>query len=360
MQKLLMFAATLLGLWATTAYCESRWVIAGEYGQKPERILVLIDLGETKLDEIRGEYGPGGLPYSNGPKKKSVNESVDAAEVALAAVVGKTTGPFISVPMWVVYESADKPDYSNGTIRNFCDRKINDIYWPFTYWRNDTSSKDESAIALSTKREVMDKVLNLTCGDTQAAFVAGGFKPIVGDDAKTTYPTNYPWKSVWLDGKRPASAEIDQATLDAREAKIRATIADTQAMLGKSEAIALGQIKKSNDESAFWIDQAERRKHRPKSKLNPFLEGWLRQNEQYIVHNLGVPDGLYVVGNSRFLTYFNGWSQVFTTSNALTGEVVGSSQKDYVCELTMELQDDKMIDFKFKGNSCGFGEFSGR
>lgn len=347
-------------MWGTNASAESRWIVAGEYGQKPDRTLVLIDLGETKVDEFRGEYGPGGQPYSQGPKKKSVNESVDAAEAALAAVVGNTTGPFISVPMWIVYESADKPDYSNGTIRNFCDRKINDIYWPFTYWRNDKSSKAESAIALSAKQEVMDKVFNLTCGDAQTAFVAGGFKPIAGDAAKSSYPTNYPWESLWLDGKRPAYANVDQATLDAKEAKLRATIADTQATLGSAEAIALSQIKKSNEESEFWKDQAERRKHRPKSKLNPFLEGWLRQNEQYIVQNLGVPDGVYAAGNSRFLTYFNGWAQVLTTTNAATGEVLGSSQKDFVCELTMELQDDKMIDFKFKGNSCGFGEFSGR
>jgi hypothetical protein len=355
----ILLTAAVFGAWAAPALAESSWVIAGDYGQKPARVVVMIDIGNVKIDEIRGEYGPGGQPYSPGPKKAAVNESVDAAEATLASVLGKTTGPFISVPMLVVYESANQPDFSKVTVRNFCDRKINDIYRPFTYFRNDSSSKDESAVALPERTALMDKLFNLTCGDTQATFAAGGFKPVVGEDAADSFPSDHPWKALWLDGKRPAYAKVSQATRDAREAEFQATVAKTKAILGSSEAVALGQIDQSNAESAFWKDQAQRRKHRPKSKLNPFLEGWLRKDEQYIVQNLGVPDGVYAAGNSRFLTYFNGWTQRFTTTNVMSGQVMGVEEQSYVCELTMELQDDQMIDFKFKGNSCGFGEFAG-
>lgn len=358
-KKSLLFSAALLGAWASPSRADYSWIIAGDYGQKPARVVVMIDLGNVKVDDIRGELGPGGQPYSPGPKKESINESIDAAESALAAVLGNRTGPFMSIPMMVVYESADQADFSSFTVRNFCDRKINDIYHPFTYYRNDSSSKEESAVVLPDRKALLDKVFNLTCGDTEATFATAGFKPVAGEDAVDAFPSDHPWKVLWLDGKRPAYAKVSQATRDAREAEFQATLAKTKAILGSSEAMALGQIDKSNAESAFWKDQAERRKHRPKSKLNPFLEGWLRKDEQYIVQNLGVPDGLYVAGNSRFLTYFNGWTQRFTTTNVMSGQVVGIEEQSYVCELTMELLNDQMIDFKFKGNSCGFGEFAG-
>ena len=124
-KKSLLFSAVLLGAWASPSRADYSWIIAGDYGQKPARVVVMIDLGNVKVDDIRGELGPGGQPYSPGPKKESINESIDAAESALAAVLGNRTGPFMSIPMMVVYESADQADFSSFTVRNFCDRKIN-------------------------------------------------------------------------------------------------------------------------------------------------------------------------------------------------------------------------------------------
>jgi hypothetical protein len=360
--KSLLLTVATFGLCASAVQAERQWILAGETGVKPNRSAVFVDIASVKIDETKGEYGPGGQPYLHGPPKKSVNASVDAAEAQLAGILGKTTGPFMSIELAVVHESADQPEFSNMTVRNFCDRNINDIAGPFTYWRNDKSSKEQVDVVFPIKTEVMSKVLELTCGDTEAAF-AKGFKVISGSDTQTSLPLNYPWEQMWTDGVRPAY-QITQSQKDAAIAENAAMAAKTQAMLntalGKAENTARGLKQNLEEDDAFWKDQAERRKYRPKSKLNPFLEGWLRKDEQYIVQNLGVPDGVYVAGNSRFLTYFNGWSQVFTTTDVQSGQVLDTSEQSYVCELTMELQDNQMIDFKFKGNSCGFGEFAGR
>ncbi len=360
--KSLVLTAFIFGSAAKTAHAESQWILAGESGVKPNRSAIFVDIASVEVNEIRGEYGPDGQPYLPEPQKKSVNAEVDAAEAQLAAVLGKTTGPFMELKLVVINEAVDVAEFSTMTIRNFCSRKINDISWPLTYWRNGNKSTEPADIVFPLKPEVMTKILELTCGDTNAAFERG-FKLIEGSDAKTSLPLDYPWEQMWADGARPPYT-VTQAQKDAAKAENAALAAQTQAMidtaLGNAENTARTLKKNLDEDDAFWKDQVERRKYRPKSKLNSFLEAWLRKDEQYIVQNLGVPDGVYVAGNSRFLTYFNGWTQRFTTTDVQTGQVVGIDEQSYVCELTMELLDDKMIDFKFKGNSCGYGEFAGR
>ncbi len=317
-----MFAAVL----ATPASAESNWLIAGEYGQKPDRTVVMIDIGETKVDHLRWE----------------------------------DEGPFIGMPIFIVYESADKPDWSRLTLRNYCDDKKNEIADANTYWRHDVNEAGVQHIKFTPTPEFSTLLFSLACGDTAAALNSGQFKPIDPVSAKDPYPGSYPWKKMWLDGKRPPYSTNDKRTRAEKDAEFDAQMAKARATLAGGVAMAEAVIEKDKTETAFWEDQAERRKYRPKSKLNSFLEAWLRKDEQFIVQNLGVPDGVYVAGNSRFLTYFNGWTQRFTTTDAQTGQVVGIDEQSYVCELTMELLDNKMIDFKFKGNSCGYGEFAGR
>jgi hypothetical protein len=343
---------------STQAYAESNWMIAHETGAKPNRIVVMIDIGEAKVDEIRGEYGPGG-PYLPGPKKKSVNETVDAAEANLAAVLGKTTGPFISLPLYIVYESSAQPDYSSMTVRNFCDRKINDLYAPFTFWRNDTKSNDMSGVAYQLPQDLMDKFLNLTCGDTQKAFAAGGYKLLPTEDANKWYPGSYPWTGLWLDGTRPpyTGRTVAEAKADFDKAAAKAQ-AEMDIMVANAEATVRDQKQKLDASDAFWKDQAIRRKNRPKSKLNAPLEAWLQKDEEYLIQALGMPDNAYNAGNTRILFYDSrgNWSQVFTTTDE-NGNVMNQSRNDYYCNLTLELQNNQLIDFKVVGNSCDYGEF---
>jgi hypothetical protein len=344
------------------AYADSNWAVAGEYGQTPNRSMVMVDIGSAKVDETRGEYGPGGQPYLPGPKKKSINPTVDAAEAQLAAVLGKTTGPFISITLVIVHESANAPDFSTMTIRNFCDRKINDISWPLTYWRDHNKSTEQSAIVFPSKDEVMTKVLNLTCGDTSKAYLEGGFKAVTGEFKTNPYPIAYPWKTAWAGATRPTYRVLSpeekaarRAENDAIAAKARATL---DGALASTEATARGLKSKLDVDDAFWKDQAQRRKYRQKSKLNAPLEAWLKKDEEYLVQQLGMPDKAYNAGNTRILFYDSrgNWSQVFTTTD-VNGNVVNQSQNDYYCNLTLELRNNQMIDFKVVGNSCDYGEF---
>lgn len=310
---------------ASPVRAESNWLNAGEYGTKPDRVMVMIDLGEVKADVLYQE----------------------------------DKGPFIALPIYIIYEAANKPDYSRMTLRSYCAKGVSEVANASSYWRHDVKEFGLSGFRFTPSHDWTKIAFDLVCGDSEAALQSDQFKPIDEASAKHWYPASYPWKKVWLDGRRPAYTTNDKRTQADKDAEWEAKSAGLSKMLGSTESMLLAQIKKSDEETAFWDDQVERRKNRPKSKLNPYLEGWLRKDEQYIVQNLGVPDGLYVAGSSRFLTYFNGWSQRFTTTNQMSGQVMAVSEESYICELTMELQNNKLIDFKFKGNSCGFGEFSG-
>jgi hypothetical protein len=325
-----VFAASLSILWTTPVFAqpaiaESNWWIAGQMGQKPNRIVVMIDIGNTKPDEVRSD----------------------------------DKGPFIAMPVFIVYEAATSPDYSRLTLRNYCDKQKTDVVDVNSYWRNDVNEPGIAALRFKPSDEGTKLLFQLACGDAAATLASGHFEPMDVEYRNQWYPGSYPWKKLWLDGKRPAYTTSDTRSQPEKDAEWAGKMAEAQRILAGGTAMATGVIDKANADTAFWEDQAIRRKSRPKSKLNPYLEGWLRKDEQYIVQNLGVPDGVYATGNSRFLTYFNGWTQRFTSTNAVTGQVVGIEEQSYVCELTMELQDNKMIDFKFKGNSCGYGEFAG-
>jgi hypothetical protein len=329
MQKLfLMFAtAACAVLGSAPALADYNWVSAGQFGTKPDRVQVLIDVGNIKADED----GPFGARES-----------------------------FIALPVYVIYESVDKPDYSRFTLRNFCGEKnytkVADV---FTYWRNDTSSQEFSSIAFTPSVELTTSLVSSICGNPETAFSGSQFTTIPAENAADPYPNDYPWKKLWLDNKRPPyTSTRTQAEKDAEYEKL---LAETKAVLGAAEADAMSQIQKSQAEEAFWKDQAIRRKNRPKSKLNAPLEAWLRRDEEYIVQALGMPDQAYNAGNTRILFYDSrgNWAQVFTTTDE-NGNVLSSSSQSYVCSLTLELHNNQLIDFKLAGNSCDFGEFAGR
>jgi hypothetical protein len=322
-------SAACLAFGSAPAQAEHNWLSAGEFGAKPDRIHVLIDIGEIKAEED----GPFGAREA-----------------------------FISMPVMIIYESADKPDWSQFELRNYCDAnnssKVANI---LTYYRNDTSSKDMASIVFNPSKEFVGSLSSLVCGDSDKAFASGQFKPTPAEVAKDWNPTDYPWNKLWLDGKRPPYTTTDTRTRAEKDAEFDAKMAEAKAALGAAEATAISQIEKSKADEAFWKDQAIRRKNRPKSKLNAPLEAWLRRDEEYLVQALGMPDKAYNAGNTRILFYDSrgNWAQVFTTTDE-NGNVVSSSSQSYVCSLTLELQNNQLIDFKLAGNSCDYGEFAGR
>lgn len=333
MRKLVLAALAMLAFGGTAKADDSdapisyNWVSVGEFGEKPNRIQVLIDLAHIRAEED-GLYG--------------------AREY------------FINMRTYVIYESKDKPDYSSFDYRHFCGQTpATKIAYPFTYWRDNRQSNEQLDIAFEFPAELKETLGNLVCGDTAAVLASGKIKEIPAVFAKDGYPLTYPWKVTWLDGTRPPYTNTPSRA--EQDAEFNAKMAEAKAVLGAAEAGAMSQIEKSKAEEAFWKDQAIRRKNRPKSKLNAPLEAWLRRDEEYIVQALGMPDNAYNAGNTRILFYDSrgNWAQVFTTTDEY-GNVVSSSSQSYVCSLTLELQNNQLIDFKLAGNSCDYGEFAGR
>lgn len=322
----LLFAVIALGF-SSAAHAEYHWLSAGQFGAKPDRVEVLIDIGSVKADED----GPFGARES-----------------------------FITLPILVIYESSAKPDYSRVDLRVFCGTQPHaKTANAFTYWRNDTTSEDIASIAFTPAAGFTQSLIDLICGDQAVALASGQFKQIPAESANEAFPIDYPWKKVWLDNKRPAYTST--RTRAEKDAEFDRKMAEAKAMLANGEAMALGQIEKSNAEDDFWKDQVRRRRDRPKSRLNASLESWLRKDEEYIIQTLGMPDSAYNAGNTRILFYDSrgNWTQKVTTTDQ-NGNVLSSSQYDYVCSLTLELRNNQLIDFKLQGNSCGYGEFGGR
>ncbi len=296
---------------AKPAFAENNWWIAEETGSKPNRVMVLVDLGEMRSDELRAEG----------------------------------TGPFIEVKLNVIYESASQPDFSSMRVRNFCDRKTSDVYMPFTYWRDNRSDNTLAGIAHMPSKAMLANLLELTCVDAKKGMLAGQLKPISGPASTNPYPTDYPWKSVWLDGNRPAYSKTGTVAVQPTD---NLTIEQRQAAYEKLKDAtvnkAQGKIAQINSDKAFQKASAQHLANRRATKYDRYLFGWIGQTEDQLIQKWGSPHQ----SGQDFLKY------------KLTLDWEFKNQFDQVldedstrCDITFELLEGKVFDFGFKGEECG-------
>jgi hypothetical protein len=307
---LALFPALLSTLAATPALAESNWWIAEETGSKPNRVMVLVDLGDVRSDELRAEG----------------------------------TGPFIEVKLNVIYESASQPDFSSMRVRNFCDRQTSDVYIPFTYWRDNRSDNTLAGIAHMPSKATLANLLTLTCVDAKKGMMAGQFKPISGPASTNPYPTDYPWKSAWLDGSRPAYTKTgtiavqptDNLTAEQRQAayeKLR------DATVNKAQ----GTIAQINRDKAFQQASAQHLANRKATKYDRYLLGWIGQSEDQLIQKWGSPNQTGQTSLTYQLTldweFKNEYGQV-------------EDEDSTRCDITFEIFEGKVFDFGFRGQQC--------
>jgi hypothetical protein len=305
---------------AAAVEADHQWVAVGQWNTKPNRIVVLVNLKQIKVD-TEGPMGTG--------------------------------KPYIGIPTYIIYESKDKPDFSSYTIRNYCDQTpAMQIADPFTFWRDYRKSNEASAIAFKLPDDASATLHKLVCGDAQAVLNSGALHGISREFEIKPYPNEFPWKVVWLDGERTPYTNVPSRA--ERDAEFNALMAKAVAMNAEGQAKMEGELRKMDQ-------QAARDKNRPKSKLNILFSPWVGKDEEYIVQNMGMPDKAYGAGSTRMLSYDSrgNWAQVFTTTDE-NGNVLSTARKDYYCNVTFEFQNDEMIDFKVVGNSCEYGEFNRR
>jgi hypothetical protein len=307
------------------------WAAAGQWGVKPNRIVALVDLAAIKIgSEETTIMTAEGFPL---PVRKS----------------------YIGVPIYIIYESKDKPDFSSYTIKNYCREtpatKIGD---PFTFWRDNRKSNEASAIAYTLPKQTSDMLHNLVCGDAETVLKSGSIIGIDPQHSTVAYPNDLPWKLAWQDGVRPPYTNMpSREQQDTEYNALLAKAKDINAANAAQEEKLKGDLRRMDQEAALA-------KARPKSQLNLIFQAWLGKDEAYVQRSMGVvPDNAYnAAGGVRILSYDSrgNWGRVYTTTDE-NGNVINTTEENYTCNVTFKFQNNKMFDFAVVGNSCRDGEF---
>jgi hypothetical protein len=164
---------------------------------------------------------------------------------------------------------------------------------------------------------------------------------------QTSDPLNTTWAAIWKDVPKPEytskkTREQLDAEYNAIMAKTKGQIADaTKAFTEKREQIVRDE-KKFAMEQRILFDKM-------RSQASPLMQSWLGANERTLVANWGMPSSSYNAPDARFISYSYGYATEMVNG---FGAVQANSRREYFCNMTFELHDDIIADYRSDGNDC--------
>jgi hypothetical protein len=167
---------------------------------------------------------------------------------------------------------------------------------------------------------------------------------------QTEDPLNTTWTKLWNDVPQPKFTS-------------KKTLAQAQADFNKTaeraEAIIASGTKQANETQARIlrdekVTAMEQRAlfSKMRSKASPLLHSWLGSEERALVASWGVPNSSHNASNARFLSYVYGFERQYKTQDE-NGNVVAESHEEFSCNMTFEVRDGVINDYRSDGNYCG-------
>lgn len=278
----------------------------------------------------------------------SVETIVDQAAVLSGKFDARKPASFVQADGVSVFEDSKKqPARINGRVRVKCDtlQMMFDTsyrqYWqterfetkPPTRWFDVTSDVKFSRIAQFLCEPKMRTEKNMMLRVDQT------------DD-----PLNTTWTKLWNDVPQPKFTS---------KKTVAQALADFDKTAARSEAIIKEGTRQANDTQARIlrdekVTAMEQRAlfSKMRSKASPLLHSWLGSDERALVASWGVPNSSHNAANARFLSYVYGFERQAQTQDE-NGNVLASSREEFSCNMTFEVRNGIIKDYRSDGNYCG-------
>jgi hypothetical protein len=161
-------------------------------------------------------------------------------------------------------------------------------------------------------------------------------------------PMEKTWAVMWKDVQRPqfkTNKTLEQAQADFNRAAARyaATIAG-----GIKEATETRQRILRDEKITEQEQKALFSKMR--GKASPILHSWLGATDRDLVASWGNPSSSYDASGARFITYTEGYA---TQMQDQYGNVQAGSRQEFYCDMTFEVREGIIKDYRSNGNYCG-------
>lgn len=336
MKKLGMCITVSMAMIAPQAMAGNWYMVFATF-EKPERQVFYVDAWSIEKGGVNASSEKLQLTTSNKPVNTILKEL-------------KLLENIVSINAIEVSEKASAPDVVEYTFEFKCKEKQMRIAESQAWYRNGTSERGSLGWA-PLAGNWTQRVYEVVCVPGVREDPKKHNILFVGEHGLSTSLADLTWKAFWADGKRPpytttkSSAQV-KADFDATTVKLNEAIAANKAMQAQVVQ-GIEERAKVTPEQAWQDESVRRRLQRPNTLRYKKLEGWISRSEVELVRQSGPPTNFYAQGNVRFLTYYTGTQS--TTTNGY-GAVLDQSVQE--CNTTFEIIDDKIIDFKVRGNYC--------
>lgn len=167
---------------------------------------------------------------------------------------------------------------------------------------------------------------------------------------QTSDPLDTTWTKLWNDVPQPKfvskkTKEQAQADFDKTAARGLAIIAEGTKQANDTQARILRDEKVTAMEQRALFGKM-------RSKASPLLHSWLGADESALVASWGVPNSSHNAANARFLSYVYGFERQYQTQDG-NGNVLASSRDEFSCNMTFEVRNGIIKDYRSDGNYCG-------
>ncbi len=278
----------------------------------------------------------------------SVETRVDIEAISSGKFDPRNPASFVEADGVAVFEdSKNKPARINGRVRVKCDtQQIMFLQSYRQYWKADRFEQSPPTQWFDANSDLkFKKIAHFLCRPKERNDKNQMVRVYQKED-----PLDFTWDVAWSEIPKPKFTTSKTkaqalADYDKQVARIQATIKEG------SEKAEAQRAQILRDEK---VTAAEQRSlfSKMRSKASPLLHSWLGAEEGALVASWGVPNSSHNATNARFLSYVYGFERQYSTQDQ-NGSVVSSSSEEWSCNMTFEVRDGIIKDYRSEGNYCG-------
>jgi hypothetical protein len=156
------------------------------------------------------------------------------------------------------------------------------------------------------------------------------------------------WAVMWSGAQQPKFST--NKTLEQAQADLDKTIARSTATLAQGMQQATETRQRILRDEKVTAQEQKALFSKMRSKASPVLHSWLGAEERSLVGSWGVPTSSYDAVGARFITYTEGYA---TQMEDQYGNVQAGSRNEFYCDMTFEIREGVIKDYRSGGNYCG-------
>jgi hypothetical protein len=276
---------------------------------------------------------------------RSVQTRVDNEAILSGNFDPRKPASFVEADGVTIFEDPNKPARINGRVRVKCDSQQMMFLQSYKqYWQSDRFEKAPPTRWFDANSDVkFTKIAHFLCKPNER-----NDENMMRRADQTSDPLDVTWAVMWSDVPKPKFTS--SRTLAQSQAAFEKEAARGTALIEKGiKEFSEKRLQMLRDEKVTAMEQRALF-GKLRAKATPLLHSWLGADERSLVASWGIPSSSYNASDARFITYTEGYA---TQMQDRFGNVQAGSRQEFYCDMTFELRNGIVKDYRSGGNYCG-------